>query len=1079
MRPGRRLTTSLWLATLAITVGIVACSGDSGKKSGKSGANITIGFFPDEENFGVIRYSQASAARPITLQNLGKTNYFISSLTLSDESEFRIESHNCPGSTKPLTPSQGCEIDLVFKPKDFGDRKAQIIARFGSAVGDAGQEARADLIGVGGSSLLFPGIDTVTNIGGTTMTLNWTHVVGAQQYIVYRIEGDKSTEFARVQAPTKTYRINGLSLDTAYTWRVRLLDSYGYPDDNVRDRTARTLNLLPPRIDSISQTGGPIAGGTTLTLSGANFLPGLSVKIGSVVCANANYVSASSATCVTNMGVAGTYPVVLENNDGQQAIYESFTYQNAPVVSSVVPAYGTWQGGTSVTINGVGFVSGASVSIGGYPCQSVAVLSANVINCYTAPLPQAIGGLPSDVVVTNTDTQSGTLTQGFNYQFMDLSVAAGTIYPFGCQGGSAAVARFRTPRALYYDGSDLYISGYDDYAIWKVDVTTGNVVRFAGKPCISGAFNGPAADATISNPFGIVKIGADVYFAQYGNHTIRKIDGTTGEISILAGAAGSAGSTNATGGAARFNNPRGLATDGTYIYVADMSNDRIRRIDPATGVVTTLAGSTAGMVNDTGTAARFNSPRDLVYHAGALYVGDYSNHRIRKIDVATAVVTTFSGQGTAGHVDGAAATARFNQISGLTTDGTDLFVAERLNVIRRVSLADGSVSVLAGLYNTAEVLDAPIGIDARFRTPEAIGCDGTYVYVADASETIRRVHIASGAVSTFLGAYQTPYYGVYQDGANARFSTPYGIAVNGTNAYVADSGNHRIRHIDLTTNVTSLIAGAGAGGADGVGAAATFNSPRDIVYCNSMLYVADYAGQIIRSVDPATGTTTTIAGTYNTAGYVDAIGSAARFNGPIGLAADSACTTLYVADYSNHRIRRINLTTLAVDTVAGSGVAGTVDGVGPLAQLTSPYRLQIIGSYMYLTSGGDHKLRRITLSNFAVLSLNSGTAGFLNASDASSARFYNPRAMTSDGERLYIADYTNHAVRVYHPSNGAVTTIVGGQAPASYSNNSMYPYGEVLGDIATEARIGFPFGAGYSATEGLLITTPYGVLRMR
>ena len=118
---------------------------------------------------------------------------------------------------------------------------------------------------------------------------------------------------------------------------------------------------------------------------------------------------------------------------------------------------------------------------------------------------------------------------------------------------------------------------------------------------------------------------------------IRKIVISTGAVTTLAGST-SSGSTNATGTSARFKNPRGLTTDGTNLYVADAYNHRIRKIVIETGVVTTLAGSSSGSTDAPGTSASFNLPMGIVVEGTNLYVADYGNHKIRKIDL-TATVT--------------------------------------------------------------------------------------------------------------------------------------------------------------------------------------------------------------------------------------------------------------------------------------------------------------------------------------------------------------------------------------------------------------------------------------------------------
>src|SRR5688500_16983903 len=147
----------------------------------------------------------------------------------------------------------------------------------------------------------------------------------------------------------------------------------------------------------------------------------------------------------------------------------------------------------------------------------------------------------------------------------------------------------------------------------------------------SGPVDGTGNAARFFTPQGVaVDAAGNVYVADTNNHTIRKIT-FFGIVTTLAGTAGSSGTTNGTGAAARFNLPRGVAVDTAgNVYVADTSNSAIRKITSA-GVVTTLAGGTAGSVDGTGAAARFLSPNGLAVDAtGNVYVADTANHAIRK-----------------------------------------------------------------------------------------------------------------------------------------------------------------------------------------------------------------------------------------------------------------------------------------------------------------------------------------------------------------------------------------------------------------------------------------------------------------
>ena len=148
----------------------------------------------------------------------------------------------------------------------------------------------------------------------------------------------------------------------------------------------------------------------------------------------------------------------------------------------------------------------------------------------------------------------------------------------------------------------------------------------------NGSTNGTGTAASFYGPTGVTSDGTNLYVTEDLNHMIRKIVISTGVVTTVAGSTTS-GSANGTGTAASFYNPTGITTDGTNLYVSDSSNHMIRKIVISTGVVTTLAGSTtSGSANGTGTAASFNYPADIATDGTSLFVSDLLNHMIRKID---------------------------------------------------------------------------------------------------------------------------------------------------------------------------------------------------------------------------------------------------------------------------------------------------------------------------------------------------------------------------------------------------------------------------------------------------------------
>ena len=281
---------------------------------------------------------------------------------------------------------------------------------------------------------------------------------------------------------------------------------------------------------------------------------------------------------------------------------------------------------------------------------------------------------------------------------------------------------------------------------------TVNVTHLAGPLGGSRHAFGTGEEANFYYPHGITGDGTNLYVADTNNHTIRKIVIAPGVVTTVAGAAGIRGSSNGTGEEAHFYYPYGITSDGTNLYVADTNNHTIRKIVIASGVVTTLAGAAGikGSADGTGEEASFFWPYGITTDGTNLYVADTFNNTIRKIVIASGVVTTLAGTaGSLGSADGTGATARFNLPGGITSDGTNLYVAETFNnTIRKIVIASGVVTTLAGAAGIKGSEDGT-GAEASFFWPYGITTDGTNLYVTDTSNhTIRKIVIASGVVTT-------------------------------------------------------------------------------------------------------------------------------------------------------------------------------------------------------------------------------------------------------------------------------------------------------------------------------------------
>ncbi|EOD27951.1 hypothetical protein EMIHUDRAFT_44202, partial [Emiliania huxleyi CCMP1516] len=212
------------------------------------------------------------------------------------------------------------------------------------------------------------------------------------------------------------------------------------------------------------------------------------------------------------------------------------------------------------------------------------------------------------------------------------------------------------------------------------------------------------------------------------------------------------------------------------------------------------------------------------------------------------------------------------------------------------------------------------------------------VFVADySSHDIRRVEVATGEVTTLVDSLDA-------DEA-AQFDGPAAIAISpdGSALFVADSANNKIRRVEVATGAVTTIAGSGEDGStDGVGGAAQFCIPCGLAISpdGGALFVADSSNDKIRRVEVATGEVTTVAGS-GMMGSADGVGDAARFDFPIGIAISQDGSALFVADYENHKIRRVEVATGAVKTIAGSGTDGSADGVGDAAEFDGPVEVAI------------------------------------------------------------------------------------------------------------------------------------------
>ena len=804
-----------------------------------------------------------------------------------------------------------------------------------------------------------------------------------------------------------------------------------------RLNSVQEIRYAGPGLTSISPSTVSSLGGEMISLDGSNFAPDSIVLIDGRLVLDIEIPTTSRIDCTLPPVLSGIRTLTVQHRGGLAQL---------PLFVKPVPFSELNDGEVTTLIGGTEFGGDGKVAT----------------NAATA--------FPGDVVVDASgdiylaDTEFHRIRRIGAVSRIITTIAGTGVRGFSGDDGPAVRASLNFPAAIALDGGgNLLIADSGNHVVRRVNLVSGIISRVAGigEPGFSGD-EGPALNARLAAPEGVAVVAGDLLISDTENRRIRRVDAQTGLITTVYPDLSSAVPNSSSQGDNQFPfYPADLAIDGDFnLFIANPSGHTVEVLELLSGEFYRLAGTgTAGFSGDNGSpfSAQLNAPSDVtVDSAGAVYVADLDNHRVRRIDPDFDTISTVAGTGTQGFSGdgGKALDADLNSPLGIAADAADdLLIADFWNHrIRRVAKKTATITTVAGNGGLPPTGDGRKAWLATLNAPHEIAVSSAgQVFVADSGHHRLRIVTAGalatpvqpsgsfpsdGLISSVAGNGIRGSAGNLQTSVNSITNYPYGVALDvDGNLLFSENGNHRIRRIndavgtftpsvlllgDTTGGSIKTVAGTGEQGFSGdpdQAILARLNSPRGVAALGSDFYFADELNHQIRRVDGDTGVIHTVAGN-GIAGFGGNGGRAvqANLNRPAAVAV-APNGDLLIADTGNHQIRRVFMTTGIIVTVAGTGNQG-FSGDGGRATQASLNRpegvaLDVLGSIL-IADTGNHLVRRVATNGIISTIAGNGLPGVAgNGGDALNATFRDiSNVCVGPGSNLFITDRGNRRIRV-------------------------------------------------------------------
>ena len=584
---------------------------------------------------------------------------------------------------------------------------------------------------------------------------------------------------------------------------------------------------------------------------------------------------------------------------------------------------------------------------------------------FSIPLGITNDGQGNLFVADDTRIRKVTLPAG------DVTTVAGNLVPgtgdaSGSLDGIGVKGRMQSASGVAISNGVIYFVELDG-VVRAFHPDTNEIRTIAGQPYVFGSHDDIGPFASFRYPNGLAA-GPDgmLYVADGVSCTIRRVDPGTGAVTTLVGSPGQCDCTDGTGPNGHFEFDGtgivGMAFD-KYgsLYVSDAGSDTIRKVEPASGTVSTFVGFANQPFPWDGNVkqAYFQHPQGLAIADPYMFVADGGNYTIREVALPTAQTITVAGLAAKpGGENGIGSAAHFSALAGLSVVGGFLYIEEsdldaNLGIVRKMDLSTYEVSDFAGKEDAAHNIDGLLGT-SKLTKPGPLAFFEGYLYVGE-PYALRMIDLSTLQVSLIWGIGQS-----YTSPTGIGYLA--GLAIDPTNGYIfgADAGANRIFRLTLGTNVPALLVG------------------------------------------PARG-------------YLDGEAGVAQLDTPIGVAVDAG-GYFYFADSGNHRIRKeAPAYPNVVSTLAGSGVAATTDGLGPNASFNTLLAIAISPNQtMWIleeSSAGIAALRTVDLSNGQV-----STVAHLDFIEPDLVQVGYPQLIALSDDELLLSDPTNGTIRRWTPA---------------------------------------------------------------